>query len=527
MTDSITATTINASRVILARSNQNIQLIENWQKQASQKIDNFSRIILWNQHLQKWIGQTNLSPTVSSRLFYMFHLWIYQLYLWLNISNQSTILPSWMNKNWIILANLSSNKNYIYYGGSILLSKYFSNNSEILEEIETTSQTTHNSDLIDQPFYIEWIQNMTNQFYENIQLDYSAQSTNPTWTTSYTPPSQPNNGQWRPNLDPTGSYLNPSWNIPCVNESDLTSYIVQNYVTPNWGGVQGYEWNRVESFPIEIENILQKYVPNITNSDILQEEMNQVVQIQSNLTNRQKAIAEFWEAGKNTAKPPGIWNWITRNVCLSNGYNEETIMKCFFGLNSCLMNSFIIAWDIKRMFEGERPITYLRRELDGQIFKGWRGIYEGFGSIDTTQPYEEFLPYQNPLTPTPPFPGFISGHSTCSSSAGTFLEYFTGSLKLSKQMKCLIENDLNVKYGNMNPLGVFRFDKNKIQYENPDKLSSDIILQWPTWQDAVQEAGMSRLYGGIHVITDHLGGVEIGKWMANYTIQKLKETGTF
>ena len=40
--------------------------------------------------------------------------------------------------------------------------------------------------------------------------------------------------------------------------------------------------------------------------------------------------------------------------------------------------------------------------------------------------------------------------------------------------------------------------------------ADDVVLQWATYRDAADEAGLSRLYGGIHVRADDLAGRRIG-----------------
>jgi hypothetical protein len=100
------------------------------------------------------------------------------------------------------------------------------------------------------------------------------------------------------------------------------------------------------------------------------------------------------------------------------------------------------------------------------------------------------MPYQLPTFVTPSFPGFISGHSTFSRAAAEVLtgitgsEYFPGGL-----------SSWSV------PAGSLRITVGP---------SADVALQWATYYDAADQAGQSRLFGGIHVQADDFTGRLIG-----------------
>lgn len=97
------------------------------------------------------------------------------------------------------------------------------------------------------------------------------------------------------------------------------------------------------------------------------------------------------------------------------------------------------------------------------------------------------MPYQADVYITPPFPGYTSGHSTFSRAAAEILTSITGDEYF--------------------PGGIAEFtavQDTSLGFENGP--SEDIILQWATYYDAADEAGISRLYGGIHVEADDLFG---------------------
>lgn len=104
---------------------------------------------------------------------------------------------------------------------------------------------------------------------------------------------------------------------------------------------------------------------------------------------------------------------------------------------------------------------------------------------------EDWWPYQRPSFVTPPFAGYVSGHSTYSRAAAELLEAFTGSAYFPGGLGEFPA-----------PAGEF------LVFE--DGPSVDITLQWATYRDAADESGLSRIYGGIHPTADDIPGRLMG-----------------
>jgi hypothetical protein len=102
----------------------------------------------------------------------------------------------------------------------------------------------------------------------------------------------------------------------------------------------------------------------------------------------------------------------------------------------------------------------------------------------------EWVPYQQPTFVTPSFAGYVSGHSTFSRAAAEVLAAMTGSEYF--------------------PGGMFSWTVPAGSLEFEAGPSQDIELQWATYGDAADQAGISRLYGGIHVAADDLEGRVMG-----------------
>jgi hypothetical protein len=102
----------------------------------------------------------------------------------------------------------------------------------------------------------------------------------------------------------------------------------------------------------------------------------------------------------------------------------------------------------------------------------------------------DWVPYQLPTFVTPAFQGYISGHSTFSRAAAEVVTSFTGSEYFPGGI-----SGYTIKAGSL------KFEKGP---------TTDIHLEWATYYDAADQAGQSRLYGGIHVQADDFTGRRIG-----------------
>jgi hypothetical protein len=91
---------------------------------------------------------------------------------------------------------------------------------------------------------------------------------------------------------------------------------------------------------------------------------------------------------------------------------------------------------------------------------------------------------------TPAFQGFVSGHSTFSRAAAEVMTAFTGSEYF--------------------PGGVsgYTIKANSLKFEKGP--TTDVRLEWATYYDAADQAGQSRLWGGIHIQADDFAGRQIG-----------------
>jgi hypothetical protein len=178
-------------------------------------------------------------------------------------------------------------------------------------------------------------------------------------------------------------------------------------------------------------------------------------------TGDQSEIAQIWAGGGGTATPPGQWNMIAQEIAQRNGYSLVKNARMFALLNIGLADAAISCWDAKYTFDLWRPITAIQlADTD---------------SNDLTDKVDAWLPLLN----TPSFSAYTSGHSTFSGAASTILASFVGSDEQSFTLRSEVPGVADRSFTSL--------------------------------RAAADEAGMSRIYGGIHFQFDNMEGLASGR----------------
>lgn len=275
-----------------------------------------------------------------------------------------------------------------------------------------------------------------------------------------------------------------------------------------------------------------------------------------------RVLAEFWADGPDSETPPGHWftilNYVSDHPELDRrfaGEGEildplEWDVKSYFTLGGAMHDAAISAWSIKGYYDYLRPISAIRHmavlgqstipgissshprgfvlqqglseviqrwdpleaypdQLKDQIkVYSWRGprwIFDpetdeaGVGWIVA----RDWWPYQRPTFVTPPFAGYVSGHSTFSRAAAEVLTMMTGDPFFPGGM------------------GEFVAKKNEfLVFEQGP--SVDVVLQWATYRDASDQTSLSRIWGGIHPPADDIPGRIIGEKIGISAFEKAK-----
>jgi len=260
-----------------------------------------------------------------------------------------------------------------------------------------------------------------------------------------------------------------------------------------------------------------------------------------------RVVAEFWADGPHSETPPGHWNVLANYVAdhplMQNNKriggrgpvvaDLEWDVKVYLALNGAVHDAAIWAWGNKTVYDSSRPITLIRYMAErgqssdpsaasyhpqglplvpglievitpestqpggrheqlsayiGQIaIHAWGGPSSGISTLGDSnvrwQRGVEWLPYQPTTFVTPPFPGYTSGHSTFSRAAAEVLAAITGSPFF--------------------PGGLGTFVAPQDVFLRTERGPSETVqLQWATYFDAADQAGISRRFGGIHPLYD-------------------------
>ncbi len=317
--------------------------------------------------------------------------------------------------------------------------------------------------------------------------------------------------RWQPLRVPTGTVVDEN-GIPIIDPDDPSSYTDQGGLTPQWGDLQGFGLQSGDQFrppaPPQLGD-QGTYVDgqgNVTTGDqAYRDQIAQVIAFSATLDNEGKVIAEYWADGPRTESPPGHWNQIAQDIALREGHGIDEDIKLFFALNASLFDAGIATWEAKYQYDYIRPQSAIRHLYYDQDIASWGGPNEGTQIIAG----QEWQPYQNVTFVTPPFPEFVSGHSTFSMAAAKTIAAIVGS-DLFYDGTSLSNYDLDHVDGT-DLLG--QYVATSLAFENWEG-GDPVILQWDTLTEAAQEAGLSRLYGGIHMMDGNLFGLELGEQLA-------------
>ena len=281
--------------------------------------------------------------------------------------------------------------------------------------------------------------------------------------------------RWQPLCVPTSVGLPPApAGSPCP-----AGYAVQNPLHPHWKNIATFgPLNPDTGYPPQFA----LPGPPSGTSDIDLE-----LRDTSNLSETQKAKADYWADGPRSEFPPGHEAVFAQALSRMRKNTLDQDVKLFFVLGNALMDASISAWRAKYQYDSVRPITAIRVRYKDKKVNSWLGPGKGYGSVLG----QHWLPYQETTVVTPPFPEYVSGHSTFSAAGRTVMLQFYGN------------NDT------FNGKVVIKKGSSKI--EPGVAPSKDITITWKTLSDAADDAGWSRRWGGIHFVSGDQQGRALGR----------------
>jgi PAP2 superfamily len=270
------------------------------------------------------------------------------------------------------------------------------------------------------------------------------------------------------------------------------------YLTPYWGTVTPFGLTSGAQF--------RPTAPPRVGTSQLKSEVDQVVALNADMPIGEKARVEFFRDGPQSTSQSGQWLTFGQSVSKRDGHDLEKDVKMFFGLGVMGLDAFIASWEAKRFYDSSRPWTLVRHLFAGKNIRGWGG--PGKGTVNEYA--EDWHPYSPMNFITPPFPGYVSGHSTVSGASSRFLELFTGSDSFGYQTLWNV--------GSITEPGFpcAQIQREAGNAEPPSSLNCTVNITLPTFSATANQAGFSRLEGGFHIQADNVAGLAMGRSIANF-----------
>ena len=229
-------------------------------------------------------------------------------------------------------------------------------------------------------------------------------------------------------------------------------------------------WPFVETWSIPSGSHFRQPPPPPPTSSAYREAFDEVARLgdaaSTGRTTDQSEIARFWDDGPGTNTPPGHWNQILQGLAVERGLSLVDTARLFALQGMSVADAAIVSWDNKFHWDHWRPVTGIAEaEHDGN-------------------PHTHVVPGWTSFITNPPFPAYTSGHSTFSSS--------------SARIAALV------------------FGRDDVPFTAPSDGTPGVTRSFDGLWQAAQEAGQSRIYGGIHWQYDNQGGLASGRAVAEH-----------
>lgn len=476
------------------RISSNISNIQRRQTSSPNQSQNISKFWVsdWMEILLKHLAIKNLGPTHISRWMFLFSNLVYNSYQFITRNKTPVDSEYWTSKQkgllnqnletWIELS--------CQYFIPILIKDYIK--FELNEEMINITINNHKGLMPINKSSFNLLKKLINTYLSNRDNDG--------WKQTSLLNGQLPNGENVIYAD-NSSHQNLN-TLPLLDKWVPLSIngVTKNYLTPEWGTVNSGILSEDDTKEL-LDDTNQLYPSDFA----YEKEMKDVFEITKNLQDDQKVIAEFWAGGPGTVTPPGMWIVFLDIYMRSNNFSLIQEIKNYVVVSSGIYQAGIYAWKLKRDHMQARPIQKIRQYMFGNnISQSWNNNTNG----------EYWLPYQELDFVSPPFPDFVSGHSTFSSTSSKLFCYLFGTDMIILENP-VINNDI-VNYlcpllqdtNNFTLNNLFiRPNSSKVKNDSP---ISPIRLNWNTWTDMANSSGFSRIYGGIHCESSNQAGLFLG-----------------
>lgn len=230
-------------------------------------------------------------------------------------------------------------------------------------------------------------------------------------------------------------------------------------------------WGKVAPFAMTSPSQFRAPPPPALDSKQYADEVAQINRIGvrdgSDRTEYQTLTTPFWSDDLGTSTPPGHWNMIAQDIARRKNMTVPEAARFFALLNIAEADAAIAVWETKFFYNTWRPETAIR-EMDTKL-----------------NPYAKPNPEFIPNLVSPSFPAYVSGHSAFSAAAARVIALTIGT--------------------------------DEIAFSTTSDGLPGVVHSFKSLSEAKDEAGMSRLYGGIHTMADNVEGQNMGTRIADWT----------
>lgn len=256
-------------------------------------------------------------------------------------------------------------------------------------------------------------------------------------------------------------------------------YYAPGCLTPHWTNVK----------PITLDSASQfrPDPPPSKDSKQLVNEVREVIELQSNLDDEKMALVEFMRDGPKSVQQAGHWLIFAQDVSERDKHTLDQDVKMYFLNQIVAMDAFIACWDAKMYYDYARPYALTHHYFKDTTFWGWAGKGKGMMNIKGS----EWQPYSPAEFLCPAFPSYPSGHSSVSGACSEALKLWTGDDRFGIDVE-RVANALT----------------------DPQNLGDTVTLTFNTFTETAEMAGISRVYGGYHIQSDNIAGLEMGRKIA-------------
>ncbi|MCV9386458.1 vanadium-dependent haloperoxidase [Reichenbachiella ulvae] len=252
-------------------------------------------------------------------------------------------------------------------------------------------------------------------------------------------------------------------------------------------------WQLVKPLMLDSSSQYRPGPPPAVGSEQLAQEVKEVVELQANLTDENRALVEFMRDGPKSVQQAGHWLIFAQEVSIRDNHTLDDDVKMYFLVEAVAMDGFIACWDSKMHYDFARPFALVHDYFKGEDIYGWAGPEAGWKDMKG----EEWRPYSPNSFLCPPFPSYVSGHSTISGGCAEALRLFKGDDTFGSSVD-LVPGSLT----------------------EPNNIGDTVTLQFPTFTKAGEMAGISRVMGGYHIQADNIEGLNLGRNVARDIYKK-------